>query len=142
MPYYFACKFVVIAVIIFLIVGASPISGLWDFLKIIPNTLAPAAADFHSFSWPYGPLSYLSLHLILPPYYPPSPLATQSSSAYYCGMVLNNSISANLGNVINLTMLSFYYIHFFVFFTYFSGRLDFMGGTSVITRRNILTANH
>jgi hypothetical protein len=61
MPYYFACKFVVIAVIIFLIVGASPISGLWDFLKIIPNTLAPAAADFHSFSWPFGsPLSLYS----------------------------------------------------------------------------------
>ena len=44
----------------------SPISGLWDFLKIPPTPPSPEAANFHIFSWCSGSLSCLSARLNLP----------------------------------------------------------------------------
>ena len=55
--------------------GKPPLSRLVE----LPGDLLPtqAATDAHSFSWPSGPLSCLSLHLTLPTHSPPPPFSHQ-----------------------------------------------------------------
>lgn len=82
-----------------LLLGASPIPGLWDILKI-PFTLLLAAWYFYSFYRPSWPLSCLFTYLVLPA--PPFHSTTTSQvplpvSHYYPAPPISEIQASSLG---------------------------------------------